>query len=737
MKRSKVKPETESQNQVNDELSSLIKHYDDSSDEDDNYQELEPTKFEDNIKKFVADHPDYDASIPYILEDQGRRFLYNKEARSQYLKNKPEQSEEEISENIKNIDFAKILTNALQQTYSSFCPPESANQNRIKRRGDKAPTVEEIRKKQADKVQNCTKEILKKYKTDILGRLILKQSNKEFVLPEFQDAANEIINNIVDEIIVHKKQLKMREVKKEYQISAEKLLDQQEIKNALYDKAQEKLKTYKSVIIKRQEMIAKQTKKLELAKEKRKKDKNIKAIKELDQIINDCEANIKEQEKAIIKILDEVEEFFGKWTSGVGTFLRSGKLDEKCRTETLKALVSEKLSSEITEYLEDGFIDKPKIDKNLKNSFLLETAINTAKVSGIESIKNCTSELYSQQNNDDSLKSSITREVVKKFGAHFSQKLRKTLEEKGFKSLTRKILKDTYIDNTEIQAPDHLIAKEHLLYNSVKRQGRNRDDRETARTVTFDDDANLSVQKSQKVWQQGNKNTVLYRGALQEEVFNLGNYDVVLEKLKTLDESDAGSAIIIRTIFQEGTNCLTKYHWEGDEEEEKWSESLSDEQKRVAICLTELFFGTEGFRSPSAIVEVNMALDLVIDGEYKWEDLLTKKKTVGKGGDLSLTMKATEGAGGTECGRKLSEDVNKYHDRMHKYGGEAIEESTVGYREFIFRKVELVKKWTEWQDKKNKTKTEVPSTSTSPKIASKLVDLIKGQDQNWYGRSLS
>ena len=38
------------------------------------------------------------------------------------------------------------------------------------------------------------------------------------------------------------------------------------------------------------------------------------------------------------------------------------------------------------------------------------------------------------------------------------------------------------------------------------------------------------------------------------------------------------------------------------------------------------------------------------------------------------------------------EDVNQYHDRIHKYGGEPIKKGDDGYAEFLSRKVALAEK---------------------------------------------
>ena len=180
-------------------------------------------------------------------------------------------------------------------------------------------------------------------------------------------------------------------------------------------------------------------------------------------------------------------------------------------------------------------------------------------------------------------------------------------------------LKRSYI-NPDIASVEDFYAEEMLRYRSLVRQSREIKDSgvEVAQTLIFRADSDLVSQKKQSVSKderiEGGKERFAHRGTVEEEVFNLGNYKNVLRKLRTVGLDDKSLAKTIRMVFCRGAIAFNELKVAG----KSLSEFLSHEKKQIIIDTVELLFGTEGFRSPSAIIETNMMLDLIINDQENW-----------------------------------------------------------------------------------------------------------------------
>ncbi len=162
-------------------------------------------------------------------------------------------------------------------------------------------------------------------------------------------------------------------------------------------------------------------------------------------------------------------------------------------------------------------------------------------------------------------------------------------------------------------------------------------------------------------------------------------------------------AISIREVFKNGSK--EAFDSLKSDCDKKLSEFLSPEKKQIIVDAVELLFGTEGFRSPSSIVETNMMLDLIIEDPVNWS---FKKAFIGEfipdttienGGALSYTMKTTQGhSGGIPCGRNLSKKLDEILKepslRVHKYGGPSKTRPN-DFTEYKKRKENIAKSWTE------------------------------------------
>lgn len=692
----------------------LETYYDDSSDEDDDYQEVGEEKLVENVTKFVATHPNIPqktSEVAFVLEDQGRRVLYDKLSREKYHQKRQSLKfdGEEVVQNIQNINFLEVLTSALQIACERLYP--------------KAKT--------AIKVADLIKDFIAEYtqnpdKKSILPRLVLKQSNGEFIIREFAEIAKLCKDKILELYIAEIGQSVaiQNSQKIAYQLSAEKLLVEDKIKTPLQRKIKDKLTEFQNQIKIIQEEI-KQIDAREVStdqeKEQQKKDKLA-------------------QEMKIYQKLVEAQQFFGVALSdSIKLHLRGNKLN----ATALNGLSRNILQAEIGKYLVESFGDQIKPGLAIGNSFLLNDALQIARDGNLQTITNCTKAKFEAGVGQNNLRDVKSREIDNGFGMFLGAELREVLQQKYFVPLNRKVLKRSYADTEAIKGVADLYAKEHMLYRSTTRQHRNSQYQDVARSIIFDDDTDLAVQKQQNVTAGSGGSMIANRGTVQEMVLNLGSYsgiasDTVLKKLSSINEDDKFSAALLRAVYRGGIDKLKKTKLD---DVRTWFDFLTTEQKQTIVTLVELFFGTEGFRSPTAIVEVNMAIDLIIAGKASWKEMLSGKKAIGEGGDLSLTMKAGSGGGGTESGRRLSEDVNQYHDRMHKYGGEPIKKGDAGYGEFLSRKVVLVDKWIELKEEEEAKKQkddkvkqeEKPKTAMTPRS---FAGLIKAQDEKWYGRKL-
>jgi len=117
------------------------------------------------------------------------------------------------------------------------------------------------------------------------------------------------------------------------------------------------------------------------------------------------------------------------------------------------------------------------------------------------------------------------------------------------------------MDTSNINGVEDFYKKEHLLYRSATRQARNRIREEVARTIVFDHSEDLTAQKKQEIYAQNDSSGdhtsgdhIAHRGTLMEQVYNLGNYENILEKIKRLKYGDKNVAEMLRVVYKKGPN---------------------------------------------------------------------------------------------------------------------------------------------------------------------------------------
>ena len=273
--------------------------------------------------------------------------------------------------------------------------------------------------------------------------------------------------------------------------------------------------------------------------------------------------------------------------------------------------------------------------------------------------------------------------------------------------------------NPDIKSVSDFYAEELLRYRSLTRSSRELEGKglDIGQTLVFESEKDLVSQKKQSVSKDKRedkaKDRFAHRGTVEEEVLNLGNYRNVLDRFKTIGLSDKSIAIVIREVFKNGSK--EAFDSQKSDSGKKLSEFLSPEKKQIVVDAVELLFGTEGFRSPSSVVETNMMLDLIIEDPAHWsfEKAFVGKVIPGKkageflenGGALSYTMKTMGStkktnahSGGIPCGRKLSQNLDEILKepslRVHKYGGPS-KTRQEDFTEYKKRKEDIAKSWTE------------------------------------------
>ena len=297
-------------------------------------------------------------------------------------------------------------------------------------------------------------------------------------------------------------------------------------------------------------------------------------------------------------------------------------------------------------------------------------------------------------------------------------------------AVRRRTLNRTRV-NPDIKSVSDFYAEELLRYRSLTRSSREikGDGFDVVQTLVFDNDEDLVSQKKQSVsidkQEDKSKDRFAHRGTILEEVLNLGNYENVLKRFNTIGLSDKLIATSIREVFKNGSK--EAFNILKSDSGKKLSEFLSSEKKQIIVDAVELLFGTEGFRSPSSVVETNMILDLIIKDPDNWsfEKAFVGKVIPGKeiknGGALSYTMKTIEGhSGGITCGRNLSKNLDKILKdpslKVHKYGGPSKPRQD-DFTEYKKRKEHIAKSWTE----KFKPAGEID-----------LASAIKKSSREWY-----
>lgn len=263
--------------------------------------------------------------------------------------------------------------------------------------------------------------------------------------------------------------------------------------------------------------------------------------------------------------------------------------------------------------------------------------------------------------------------------------------------------------NPDIKSVSDFYAEELLRYRSLARSSRELEGKglDIAQSLVFDSEEDLVSQKKQSVsrdtQEDTSKDRFAHRGTILEEVLNLGNYENVLKMFNTIGLSDKLIATSIREVFKNGSKKA--FNTLISDSGKKLSEFLSPEKKQIIVDAVELLFGTEGFRSPSSVVETNMMLDLIIEDPNNWsfEKAFVGKLIPGKetknGGALSYTMKSIKGhSGGITCGRNLSKNLDEILKdqslKVHKYGG-PYKTSKNDFTEYKKRKELIAKSWTE------------------------------------------
>lgn len=321
-----------------------------------------------------------------------------------------------------------------------------------------------------------------------------------------------------------------------------------------------------------------------------------------------------------------------------------------------------------------------------------------------------------------STKRSISEADLKSVVRNFSAQL---------PAVRRPTLRRTRV-NPDIESVNDFYAEELLRYRSLTRSSREvvGEGFEVTQTLVFNAEEDLVSQKKQTVSrdkrEDKSKDRFAHRGTVEEEVLNLGNYKNILERLNSIGLGDKTTAITLREVFK----CGAKNAFEELKvNDKKLSELLSPEKKQIIVDTVELLFGTEGFRSPSAIVETNMMLDLIIEhpDEWNFSKAFTGKiipdTAIENGGALSYTMKATGGhTGGVASGRKLSQNLddvlNEPSLRTHKYGGPSKTKPS-DFAEYKKRKEEVAQSWV---------------ARCTPNDGSSLESKIQKSSDKWYSR---
>jgi hypothetical protein len=239
-----------------------------------------------------------------------------------------------------------------------------------------------------------------------------------------------------------------------------------------------------------------------------------------------------------------------------------------------------------------------------------------------------------EKDDQDEIRSESNRIIEVKIEEAVASKITSIARE--FKSqlprVARKLLSRSRV-NPDLKSVDDFYSEERLRYRDLVRRSREiRDDKfEVGQSLVFDVEQDLVSQKKQSVRRDNGidakKNFFPHRGTMEEEVFNLGNYRKVLEKLETINLIDRDLAVVIRDVFTKGVEIIDKATIEKEEVRLPLSRVISSEQKQILIDVVELLFGTEGFRSPAAITETNMLLDLIIHDPENWN---FRKAFIGK-----------------------------------------------------------------------------------------------------------
>ncbi len=612
---------------------------DDSDDED--YITPNAAELLSAQERFERLNPNLDYNVfvtSLACENIGRAIIYSKEARELYLEKKATLLAEgpEFYQYLEQFDFVEIVIKKAQETgIGKF----TYDLDQL--------TIDQLR-------ANLT--ALPKEK---LIKLSLAQSNNEVLTKEFKT----VLAPLTDHYARIKKDYDTRLPNPDisvYKLTGEKILKVDGIKTKLTTKMNDDLK----------------------------------------QLREEYKANMDNIASDNIKYFLKIKEICGGYypdSDSIHNYVKGKK--EKLHATALSNLVKKTLDHEIENSFENGFRDKPR--GSVLGTKLLNDALVQADTERRFSITDCTkakADTAPKVKSDDYYREKVAEE----FTETFAKSLKVAINRQA-----RRILPLYYVDPTPIRNSVDFHAREQLAQRSAIRRSRNEVSQEFSRTTVFDITKDTSVQVDQTVRPQSQAtNGSKFRGTNQETVLNLGNYDEVLTKIKSIGEfnfptvkvvlNDACTAAMIRAVYKNGSKGLDilTFAFNGVNQE-PLSKYVTADQLRNTAALVQLFFGTEGSRSPAAITEANMGIDLIISGHKSWDQLLTGKDTIGKGGELSFTMKSAEGAGGIECGRRLTQDASKAQPEMvkHKYGGEPIAGNSVGYQEYLNRKDAVFNSW--------------------------------------------
>jgi len=200
---------------------------------------------------------------------------------------------------------------------------------------------------------------------------------------------------------------------------------------------------------------------------------------------------------------------------------------------------------------------------------------------------------------------------------------------------------------------------------------------------------------------------------LSEQVKNVTTYDKLGKYITNIlcnepRPENAKFAKLVRNIYKYGVDKnkvhLSKY---------------TPEQKQKIVAILELLFGTEVFRNPGALIEVNMMLDLIIYRKHSWHETIK-----------ALSFTPTEAV---NCGRIINQTCNGFMKRKHQYQGEVVnerkengssqKENKVNVSQYIIRRGTLAEKWYK----------EFGEEDFGPFSQKNLRDLISCQNEDWYG----